>query len=131
MPVKYLSQEWVDAYNAAVAGDDAVRAAVKGKSAALQMVISGAPEGPGGEVRYWLRIADGGASVGLGDIDGAEVTISQSYDTSSQVNKGELAGDKAFMQGKVKISGKMMKMMQLRGSLEKIQGVVGGIDTEY
>jgi putative sterol carrier protein len=128
MPVKYLSQEWVDAYNAAVAGDDAVRAAVKGKSAALQMVISGAPEG---EVRYWLRIADGGASVGLGDIDGAEVTISQSYDTSSQVNKGELAGDKAFMQGKVKISGKMMKMMQLRGSLEKIQGVVGGIDTEY
>ena len=128
MPVKYLSQEWIDAYNAAVAGDDAVRAAVKGKSAALQMVISGAPEG---EVRYWLRIADGGASVGLGDIDGAEVTISQSYDTSSQVNKGELAGDKAFMQGKVKISGKMMKMMQLRGSLEKIQGVVGGIDTEY
>jgi putative sterol carrier protein len=91
-------------------------------------VISGAPEG---EVRYWLRIADGGACVGLGDIDGAEVTISQSYDTSSQVNKGELAGDKAFMQGKVKISGKMMKMMQLRGSLEKIQGVVGGIDTEY
>ncbi len=128
MPVKYLSQGWVDAYNAAVAGDDAVRAAVKGKSAALQMVISGAPEG---EVRYWLRIADGGACVGLGDIDGAEVTISQSYDTSSQVNKGELAGDKAFMQGKVKISGKMMKMMQLRGSLEKIQGVVGGIDTEY
>jgi putative sterol carrier protein len=128
MPVKYLSQEWVDAYNAAVAGDDAVRAAVRGKSAALQMVISGAPDG---EVRYWLRIADGGASVGLGDIDGAEVTISQSYDTSSQVNKGELAGDKAFMQGKVKISGKMMKMMQLRGSLEKIQGVVGGIDTEY
>src|SRR5580658_6801326 len=128
MPVKYLSQEWVDAYNAAVAGEDAVRAAVKGKSAALQMVISGAPDG---EVRYWLRIADGGASVGLGDIDGAEVTISQSYDTSSQVNKGELAGDKAFMQGKVKISGKMMKMMQLRGSLEKIQGVVGGIDTEY
>jgi putative sterol carrier protein len=128
MPVKYLSQEWVDAYNVAVAGDDAVRAAVKGKSAALQMVISGAPDG---EVRYWLRIADGGASVGLGDIDGAEVTISQSYDTSSQVNKGELAGDKAFMQGKVKISGKMMKMMQLRGSLEKIQGVVGGIDTEY
>jgi putative sterol carrier protein len=128
MPVKYLSQEWIDAYNAAVAGDDAVRAAVKGKSAALQMVISGAPEG---EVRYWLRIADGGASVGLGGIDGAEVTISQSYDTSSQVNKGELAGDKAFMQGKVKISGKMMKMMQLRGSLEKIQGVVGGIDTEY
>ena len=59
MPVTYLSQEWVEAYNATMAGDNAVRAALKGKSAALQMVISGAPQG---EVRYWLRIADGSAS---------------------------------------------------------------------
>jgi hypothetical protein len=64
MPVKYLSQEWIDAYNTALAGDDAVHAALKGKNAALQMVISGAPQG---EVRYWLRIADGSASAGLGD----------------------------------------------------------------
>ena len=49
MPVRYLSQERVEAYNAALAGDDAVRAALKGKSAVLQMVISGAPQG---EVRY-------------------------------------------------------------------------------
>jgi hypothetical protein len=49
MPVTYLSQEWIEAYNAALAGDDAVRAALKGKSAALQMVISGAPQG---DVRY-------------------------------------------------------------------------------
>jgi hypothetical protein len=49
-----------------------VRAALKGKNAALQMVISGAPQG---DVRYWLRITDGGASAGLGDIDGADITI--------------------------------------------------------
>jgi putative sterol carrier protein len=127
MPVRYLSQEWVKAYNAALAADDAVRAALKGKSAALQMVISGAPQG---DVRYWLRIADGGASAGLGDID-ADVTISQSYETSVQVNKGELDGQKAFMQGKVKIAGKMLKMMQLRGPLEKVQGALNTIDTDY
>ena len=128
MPVTYLSQEWIDAYNAALAGDDAVRAALKGKSAALQMVISGAPQG---EVRYWLRIADGGATAGLGDNPDAEVTISQSYETSAQVNKGELDGQKAYMQGKVKISGKMLKMMQLRGPLEKVQAAPNTIDTEY
>ncbi len=38
MPVKYLPQERVDAYNATLAGDDAVRAALTGKTAALQMV---------------------------------------------------------------------------------------------
>jgi len=128
MPVKYLSQEWIDAYNAALAGDDAVRAALKGKSATLQMVISDAPEG---EVHYWLRLADGGASTGLGDAADADVTISRSYETSILVNKGELDGQKAFMQGKVKIAGKMLKMMQLRGPLEKVQAALNTIDTDY
>ena len=127
MPVRYLSQEWIDAYNDALAGD-AVRAAVTGKSATIQMVVSDAPDG---EVHYWLRIEDGGASAGLGDLDGPDVTIRQSYETSAQVNRGELDGQKAFTQGKVKIGGKMLKMMQLRGPLTQVQAALAGIDTEY
>ena len=128
MPVKYLSPEWIDAYNATVAADDSVRKALKGKSAVIQMVVSDAPSG---EVHYWLRIGDGTASVGLGDAEGADVTISQSYETSAQVNRGELDGAKAFTQGKVKIAGKMMKMMQLRGPLAEVQKALDTIDTEY
>jgi hypothetical protein len=128
MPVKYLSPEWIDEYNATVAADDSVRKALKGKSAVIQMVVADAPVG---EVRYWLRIGDGTASASLGDAEDAEVTIRQSYDTSSQVNKGELDGAKAFTQGKVKITGKMMKMMQLRGPLAQVQKALDTIDTEY
>ena len=128
MPVKYLSPEWIDAYNATVAADDSVRKALKGKSAVIQMVVSDAPSG---EVRYWLRIGDGTASVGLGNAEGADVIISQSYETSAQVNRGELDGAKAFTQGKVKIAGKMMKMMQLRGPLAEVQKALDTIDTEY
>ena len=128
MPVKYLSPEWIDAYNATVAADDSVRKALKGKSAVIQMVVSDAPSG---EVHYWLRIGDGTASVGLGDAEGADVTIRQSYETSAQVNRGELDGAKAFTQGKVKIAGKMIKMMQLRGPLAEVQKALDTIDTEY
>jgi hypothetical protein len=59
MPVKYLSQEWIDAYNDALAGD-AVRGALKGKNATIQMVISDAPlkmmqlRGPLAQVRTAL-----------------------------------------------------------------------------
>src|SRR6185437_13251929 len=113
MPVKYLSQEWIDAYNDALAGD-AVRGSLKGKNATIQMVISDAPRD--GEIRYWLRIEDGGAAAGLGDLDGPDVTIRQTYETSAQVNRGDLDGQKAFTQGKVKIGGKMLKMMQLRAT---------------
>ena len=128
MPVKYLSPEWIDAYNAVVGADDAVRKALKGKSAVIQMVVADAPAG---EVRYWLRIGDGTASVSLGDAENAEVTIRQSYETSAQVNRGELDGAKAFTQGKVKITGKMMKMMQLRGPLAQVQKALDTIDTDY
>jgi putative sterol carrier protein len=127
MPVKYLSPEWIDAYNAAVAADDAVRKALKGKSAVIQMVV----DAPAGEVRYALRIADGTASASLGDAGDAEVTIRQSYETSAQVNKGELEGAKAFTQGKVKITGKMIKMMQLQRPLAEVQRALNTIDTEY
>ena len=128
MPVKYLSPEWIDAYNAAVAADDGVRKALKGKSAVIQMVVA---DGPAGEVRYSLRIGDGTAAASLGDAGDAEVTIRQSYETSAQVNKGELDGAKAFTQGKVKITGKMIKMMQLRGPLAEVQKALDAIDTEY
>ena len=128
MPVKYLSPEWIDAYNAAVAADDAVRKALKGKSAVIQMVVA---DSPAGEVRYSLRIGDGTAAASLGDAGDAEVTIRQSYETSAQVNKGELDGAKAFTQGKVKITGKMIKMMQLRGPLAEVQKALNTIDTEY
>ena len=128
MPVKYLSPEWIDAYNATVAADESVRAAMKGRNAVIQMLIA---EGPDGEIRYWLRIGDGSVSAALGDADNAEVTISQSYDTASKVNSGELDGQKAFTQGKVKIKGKMMKMMQLRGPLAELQKALDTIETEY
>jgi len=62
---------------------------------------------------------------------GADVTIRQSYETSAQVNNGELDGQKAFTQGKVKIGGKMLKMMQLRGPLAQVQTALLGIETEY
>jgi hypothetical protein len=128
MPVKYLSPEWIDAYNTAVTGDDSVRTAMKGKSAVIQMLVA---EAPGGEIHYWLRIGDGSVCAGLGDADNADVTISQSYDTSAKVNSGELDGQKAFTQGKVKIKGKMLKMMQLRGPLAEVQKALDTIDTEY
>ena len=127
MPVKYLSPEWIDAYNATMAADEAVRKALKGKSAVIQMVVTDAPD----EIHYALRIGDGTAEASLGDAADAEVTIRQSYETSAQVNRGELDGAKAFTQGKVKISGKMMKMMQLQRPLAEVQKALNTIDTEY
>ena len=77
MPVKYLSPDWLDAYNAAVGADDAVRKALKGKSAVIQMVVADAPAG---EIHYALRIGDGTAAASLGDAtDDVLLGLSEGY----------------------------------------------------
>jgi putative sterol carrier protein len=125
MSVKYLSKEWADEFNTRAAENTAP---YKGKNATLLNVVSDAPDG---EVRYVIKFGGDGVSITLGDADSPEVTMSQSYDTGVAINKGELDGQRAFMQGKVKVTGKMVKMMTLRAALAEVSKVLSAIDTEY
>jgi putative sterol carrier protein len=49
----------------------------------------------------------------LGTDDQAEFTITQAYDDAVKISKGELDANTAFMQGKMKVSGNMGKLMSL------------------
>jgi putative sterol carrier protein len=124
--VKYLSKEWADEFNARAAAGNT--APYRGKNATLLNVVSDAPDG---EVRYSIRFGGDTASIVLGDVSDPDVTMSQTYEIGAAINKGELDGQRAFMQGKVKISGKMIKMMQLRAALTEVSKVLSSIDTEY
>lgn len=128
MTVKYLSEEYYKEVNNAIQNDDAVAAAAKGQTIGIQQVIS---DGPDGELKGWLKITDGAPEVGLGDLDGAEATVTQNYETAVAVAKGELNSQQAFMQGKIKVTGNLMKLMQLQGFLQAMGKSVEGIDVEY
>lgn len=126
MSVKYLSKEWADEFNTRAAAGNT--APFKGKKATLLNVVGDAPDG---EVRYVIRFGDDSATITMGDMPGPEITMTQGFDTAVAISKGELDGQRAFMQGKVKISGKMVKMMQLRAALAEVSNVLSSIDTEY
>jgi putative sterol carrier protein len=49
----------------------------------------------------------------LGEDDDAEFTMAVGYDDFSKVNKGELDANAAFMQGRIKVTGNMGKVMSL------------------
>ena len=116
MAVKFLSKEWADEFNTRAAAGNT--APYRGKKATILNVVADAPDGEG-------------ASIIMGDVSDPEVTMSQAYEIGAAINRGELDGQKAFMQGKVKINGKMIKMMQLRGALSEVSTVLSTIDTEY
>lgn len=104
---KYLTQEWLDLQTELAK----TFPEKPGASARMQYVVTGAPDG---DVKYYTVITDGKIiENSLGEDAEAEFTLTQSYDDSVKVLKGELDANAAFMQGRVKVTGNMGKLMSL------------------
>lgn len=105
---KWLSQEWLD--------ESRKRAESQperpGASARMQYVITGAPDGE--DIKYYWVLENGKLLESqLGELPDAEVTLTQSYDDAKKIQTGELDASAAFMQGRVKVTGNMAKLMSL------------------
>lgn len=127
MGVKFLSEEWATAVTEALNASDAFKQAAGSQSAKLQQVITTSD----GEVKYSFNLENGQAEVKVGELDGAEATITQDYDTAVALAKSELNGTAAYMSGKLKVSGDLMKLMQLQGIFNTMPQAISGVDVEY
>jgi putative sterol carrier protein len=104
---KYLSQEWLDLFKE-LAQEFPPR---PGASAVMQYVITGTPEG---DVKYVQTIEDGKMTGSkLGEDEKSEFTLSMAYDDAVKIQKAELDANTAFMQGKLKVTGNLGKLMTL------------------
>lgn len=129
MAVKFQSEEFFQQVNAALKSNEAVQSAARGKNVRVQIVTSNAPGE--GEIKTFLKITDGVTEVGRGEVESPDATISQDYATATALDKGELNAQNAFMQGKIKIKGNLMKMMQLQGFLQAVAPATAQIEREY
>jgi putative sterol carrier protein len=129
MAVKFLTEEWTQAVTDALNANEGFTRAAGANTARLQQVVTGTPEG---EKKYWFTLEGGKAQLGMGELEGsADATVTQDYDTAVKLSKNELTGMAAYMSGKLRISGDMMKMMQLQGVLGQLPASLKDLDVEY
>lgn len=129
MGVKFQSDEWAKQMTETMQSNDAVANAAKGQSVAVQIVTTETPEG--GENKFYFKIAEGVPEIGMGEIENPEATITQTYETAKAIDKRELNTQAAFMQGKLKINGNIMKLMQLQGFLQAVGTATESLEREY
>lgn len=80
-----------------------------GINAVIQFDLSGDNGG-----LYWVKVADGKAENGEGNIDNATMTLKAAADDWLAVSTGQMNAMQAFMSGKIKIQGDMSIAMKMQ-----------------
>lgn len=126
MAIKFLTEEWAKAVTEAVNSNDAFKQQAQGKTVKIQQVVT-TPE----ETKYFFKLEDGRAEVSVGELPDAEATLTQDYDTAVALSRNELNATAAYMSGKLKIQGDLMKLMQLQGLFSTLPQAIKELDVEY
>jgi len=115
---RYLSAEWLEVAQRALAGDDVLASAAGEVELTVQQVVTGGPEG---DVTYHVDVDHGAVRVAGGEAAQPTVTFIQSWDTAAAIGRGELSAQGAFMTGLIRVRGDLPKLVD-HGD------VFGGVD---
>ena len=117
MSYQFLTQEWIDA-SKAIRDKYAAESAKVTTSIRMNQVITDAPFG-GGTLNTYLDTSTGDVVMGTGELTDADLTVTTDYATAHQifVEQDQAAGMQAFMSGRIKVQGDMMKMMAMQTAM--------------
>ena len=133
MTYQFLSEEWM---TAAKAIREKYSSQVPAITVSIRMnqVITDVPFGDG-TVKSYLDTSSGVLEMELGELEAADLTVTTDYDTARKVfvDQDQAAGMQAFMGGKIKVQGDMMKMMAMQTGMpqtdvtQQVQDEIKGI----
>jgi putative sterol carrier protein len=114
MSYPFLSAEWMDAAKA-IREKYADQSSEITISVRMNQVITDVPFGDG-DVKLYLDTSSGKLEMESGELETPDLTLTTDYDTAKKifVDQDQAAGMQAFMAGKIKVQGDMMKMMAMQ-----------------
>ncbi len=113
----FLSDDWMAAATA-IREKYADQAAKVTTSIRMNQVITDVPFGDG-TVNLFMDTSSGDVVMATGALDAPDLTMTTDWDTARKifVEQDQAAGMQAFMSGKIKVQGDMMKMMAMQTSM--------------
>ncbi len=114
MSYPFLSPEWMEAAKA-IRDKYADQASAITVSVRMNQVITDAPFGDS-DVKLYLDTSSGTLEMEAGELETPDLTLTTDYETAKKifVDQDQAAGMQAFMAGKIKVQGDMMKMMAMQ-----------------
>jgi len=116
----FLSPAWMEAAKEIRAkyADQATKVTTSIK---MNQVITDVPEHVSGDatIKSYIDTSSGDVVMELGELTAADLTVTTDYETARKlfVEQDQQAGMQAFMAGKIKVQGDMMKMMAMQTSM--------------
>ncbi len=141
---RFLSREWVDAFNAALAG---ATLPIPGHGSGLAVAdgpVTVAEEirgGPEGDVRLLLHIdrgalrleradgLEGGHRAADGGGPAPDVTMALAYEDAVAMSAGELSPAEALNQGRIRVRGDLTVLVEAQQLLAAARDATGDLDT--
>jgi putative sterol carrier protein len=114
MSHQFLSEEWMTAAKA-IREKYADQVPPVAVSIRMNQVITDVPFGEG-TINAYLDTSSGAVEMELGALETPDLTLTTDYATAKAVfvDQDQAAGMQAFMSGKIKVQGDMMKMMAMQ-----------------
>jgi putative sterol carrier protein len=116
----FLSPEWMTEAKA-IREKYAADAAKVATSIRMNLVITDVPDEVSSDdtVHAYLDTSSGDIQLELGELDTPDLTVTTDHSTARAifVEQDQAAGMQAFMAGKIKVQGDMMKMMAMQTSM--------------
>jgi putative sterol carrier protein len=116
----FLSPEWMAAVKA-IREKYAAEASKVGTSIRMNQLITDVPTevSSDGSVKLYFDTSSGDIVMDHGELETPDLTVTTDYVTARSilVDQDQAAGMQAFMAGKIKVQGDMMKMMAMQTSM--------------
>ena len=125
---RFLSDEWIEAFDQAAASTDELVLGDEGEDLVIQHVVTDPAGAP--VQTFHVHLSAGPARVRRGPAEDPTVTFTQDLDTATAIASGTETAQAAFMAGRLRVGGRVDQLIARHGELAGVDDLFASLRSE-